>query len=523
MLARFNVDPVTEVMTADKILQVAEGGKVGRLDFTGKNPCISRDSFTVTTATSTRLEIKYTGVGPCYVIRGTSGRSSPVQKDGETSVKSLTNGDAIVLVGKDAKVKLTPILEDEQDQGTLLIDWGEETQEQDTQVPIVEVSSREPTPPVVPKRKRLAQQDDEDASSPSDELPGRNRKRADRLGSDDDEAPKAEAPQKPELGEAPKPAKKPRVRKPKADGAPRKPKVVADGAAPKQKKASGKPRVRKPKVVVDGAAPKASGKPRVRKPKADGAAQETKAVGEPGKLESIVHKNLLMSEDEVKLRAKKEQRYLQRRKQTSDNVQIDEPRSQDENDKMTDADREFITTHPDDHHLVDDDAIGALVGMQSKNYVALGCMKASIAKNSKLFERAGVDVAALQQGRNEHLGHHLFGKLLKLSTKASTGPAAQQAIALSTQNNMLDQRFPFTSDFLASGPRGPVDVVRVHQSHKAKEAARQAALAQFEADRIARKLPVGSPEPVEASENAKKKWHKLKKEDTDLYAKFDDF
>jgi hypothetical protein len=522
MLARFNVDPVTEVMTADKILQVAEGGKVGRLDFTGKDPCISRDSFTVTTATSTRLEIKYTGLGPCYVIRGISGRSSPVQKDGETSEKSLTNGDAIVLVGKGAKVKLTPILEDEQDQGTLLIDWGEETQAQDTQVPvaIVEVSSREPTPTEGPTRRRVVQENDESSTPSDDELPGRKRKQSDRLVSDDDEVQP-----KPELGEAPKPAKKPR--KPKADGAPRKPKVVADGAAPK---ASGKPHVRKPKVVVDGAAPKASGKPRVRKPKVvvDGAAPKAsgkprvrKPKAQPGALESILHKNLLMSEDEVKLRAKNEQRFLQRRKQTSDNVQVDEPRSQDDDDKMTDADREFITTHPDDHHLVDDDAIGALVGMQSKNYVALGCMKASIAKNSKLFERAGVDVAALQQGRNEHLGHHLYGKLLKLSTKASTGPAAQQAIALSTQNNMLDQRFPFTSDFLASGPRGPVDVVRVHQSHRAQEDARKAALAKLEADRIARKLPVGNPEPVEVSEDAVKKWHKLKKEDTDLYAKFD--
>jgi hypothetical protein len=222
----------------------------------------------------------------------------------------------------------------------------------------------------------------------------------------------------------------------------------------------------------------------------------------------------------VELRAKNEQRYLQRRKTTSDDVQKDEARSDDEGDKMTEADREFITPHPEDM-LVDDKAIGVLVGMQSKNYVALGCKKASIEKNEKLFKSVGVDVAAFQTGRNDHLGRNLFGKLLKLSTKASTRDAAQQAIALSTQNNMLDQRFPFTSDFLASGPRGPVDVVRVHQSHRAQEAARKAALAKLETDRIARKLPVGSPEPVEVSEDAKKKWHKLRKEDTDLYAKFD--
>ena len=510
--ARFSVQPKDEAMTSDGMLSVAVGGEVGRLQFKGKDVYISRKSFTVIAATSTRVDVEYFGVGPCFVRRGGSGRSSPMQNKGEASKKSLYNGDTIVLTGQSKIVELTPLLEDEQElENTLVVDWGNETQ-------IVPVDSRSPTPPVAVKRKRLAQQDDEslpsdkllaqqkDAESPhspSDELPAPKRKKCALLGSDDDEAPKVEAP-KP----APKP-RKPRVRKPKADGAAPKQKVVADGAAPKT------PRVRKPKA--DGAAPP---KPRVRKPKvvADGAAPPQTHV--PITLLNLLPKNMHMCQDEVHIRAKNEKRYLQRRKQTSDNVQIDELRSDDEGDKMTAEDREFITTHPDDL-LVDDKAIGALVGMQSKNYVALGCKKASIEKNEKLFKSVGVDVAAFQTGRNEHLGRNLFGKLLKLTTKASTREAAQQAIALSTQNNMLDQRFPFTSDFLASGPRGPVDVVRVHQSHKAQEDARQAALAKIEADRIARKLPVGEPTEKVASAEAKKKWHRFKKEDTDLYAKFD--
>jgi hypothetical protein len=505
--AKFRVDPASELTNSDGILEVKKDGFVGRLQFVSRDTYISREAFQVIVATPSRVAIRFTNMSPGFILRRDGTKDELQRDDADKNQKDLVNGDSVVLIGskndKRMELKLTPIvLDEEKDAGqTQMPHWEDETQmlEWDVAAPILStgksaivVSSRSPTPPVAPKRKRcmLLDSSDEEVSKPA------KKRRAPRKPKSDGAAPKVKAPRKPRV----------RVSADAKIKAPKTPKVAADRVVDT-------PTIdKKPATLKALLAEKVS--------VGDDEIVIHDGVADEPKLEELLQKNTRMGNDEIEIRGKKEQRYLNRRGTTSDDVRLVEAISEDD-DVERDSDVEFRTDHPDDR-LIPNETITALVGLSSKNYVAFGCKKRSMEKNKKFLERAGVDFSVYTAETNEHLSSHFTNRLAKLAAKDETREAAEQALAMVAQNKLLDERFPGTKKFLKRGPRGPVDKVRVHQKHRAGEESRKAALADIEAKRKALKLPIGraSP-PPQVNPEKLAKWRGIKQETTDLYIKLD--